>query len=173
MGYPLVRRLIRDGFNLVLADWIADADVIVGTATAGIPHAAWLAELVDKPMAYVRSKPKGHGKRNLIEGPVADGATAVVIEDLISTGGSSIAAVEALRESGATVLGVGAIFSYRLPQADRAFRAANVEYRSLTDIHSLLEVARVGGLLGEEEIDSVRRWQADPDEWSKRVSASN
>ncbi len=165
IGYPLIRKAIREAFEVLLVDWLMAADVIVGTATAGIPHAAWLAESRLLPMAYVRSSAKGHGKRNQIEGPLPKGSRVVVIEDLISTGGSSIAAVEAVRGAGAIVLGVGSIFTYELPVASSGFETANVQSRSLTDISALLAVARETGSLTDAQVASVRSWQQNPGEW--------
>lgn len=166
MAYPRVRRAIRDEFATVLNNEGWMPDVIVGTATAGIPHAAWLADLLDKPMAYVRSSAKAHGRQNQIEGRVASGQTAVVIEDLISTGGSAINAVEAVREAGATVLGVLAIFTYELDAAAKRFAAADVPRRTLTQYSTLLDVAEASGELSADALQTLRDWRRDPERWS-------
>ena len=165
MGYPIVRREIRSGFEKLLQDWLADCDVVVGTATAGIPHAAWLAESQELPMAYVRSSAKAHGKRNLIEGPLAQGSRVVIIEDLISTGGSCIAAATAVREVGANVLGVGSIFTYELSDAVERFQDAGSKYRSLTGNNALLAAALDSGKVTVDEVESVRSWKRDPRQW--------
>ena len=168
LGYPAVRRRIRDAFVSVLRSEGLQPDVLAGTATAGIPHAAWLAEALDLPMVYVRSKPKEHGRGSQIEGPLEAGQTVIVIEDLISTGGSSITVVEALRRAGARVLAVCGIFSYGLDEATRAFAVADVALHTLTDFHHLLQVAKERGSIDEAEATSVAEWRADPRKWSQR-----
>lgn len=169
MAYPRVRRAIRDGFAAVIEREALAAEVIVGTATAGIPHAAWLAERLDRPMAYVRSAKKGHGRQNQIEGIVEPGQPVVVIEDLISTGGSALNAVEALREAGATVEAVLAIFSYQLDAAAARFEAAAVPFFTLTQYRTLLHVAQERGELTSEALTALQDWRRDPEAWAARV----
>jgi orotate phosphoribosyltransferase len=166
MAHPPVRRALRDGFAAVLHSADLLPATIAGTATAGIPHAAWLAEATDQPMAYVRSSAKGHGTGARIEGRVAAGDDVVVLEDLISTGGSALDAVAALREVGATVRAVLAIFSYQLDTADGAFRAADVPRHVLTDFETLIEVAHDREHLSEADLAVLREWRADPEAWS-------
>lgn len=168
LGYPPVRRRIRDAFISVLRSEGLQPDVLAGTATAGIPHAAWLAEALDLPMVYVRSKPKEHGRGSQIEGPLGARQMVVVIEDLISTGGSSITVVKALRGAGAHVLAVCGIFSYGLEEATRAFAAADVPLYTLTDFHHLLQVAAERGSIDDTKAASVAEWRADPRAWSQR-----
>ncbi len=144
--------------------WVPD--LIAGTATAGIPHAAWVAEALSLPMVYVRSAEKKHGKRNLIEGRVAAGAKVVVIEDLISTGGSCIQAADGLVEAGAEVLGVAAVFQYGLEKATRRFTDAGYAYTSLTNLAALLEVAVESGRLAADQKQTLFDWQVDPQKWS-------
>lgn len=168
LGYPAVRRRIRDAFvNLIQSEGLRP-DVLAGTATAGIPHVSWLAEALDMPMVYVRSKPKEHGRGSQIEGPLAAGQDVVVIEDLISTGGSSIAVVEALRSAGARVQAVCGIFSYGLEESTRAFAAAAVPLYTLTDFQQLLQVATERGAIGDADAASVAEWRSDPRAWSQR-----
>lgn len=167
ISHPRVRRAIRDGFAAILREHGLDEVTIAGTATAGIPHAAWLAEAVDCPMVYVRSSAKGHGQGARIEGVLADGTEVVVVEDLISTGGSALDAVEALREAGASVRGVLAIFSYELDAADEAFRAADVPRHVLSSFPALVEVARDRGDLSADEFALLNEWRADPEAWSE------
>jgi orotate phosphoribosyltransferase len=131
-------------------------------ATAGIPHAAILANNMKLPMGYVRSSSKGHGRSNQIEGLLVKGANVVVVEDLISTGGSSIKVVETLRESGFNVLGVVAIFSYQLEAADKAFQSINLPYYSLSDYTSLLEVAVRENKIKESDLSKLRQWKKNP-----------
>ena len=166
MGYPRVRRAVAEGFAALLHRHALHPDVIVGTATAGIAHAAWLAHRLDLPMAYVRSKPKAHGQGNQIEGRVAPEQRVVVIEDLVSTGGSSLAVVAALREAGAAVEALLAIFTYGLPGTRERFAEAGVPFYTLTSFEALLTVAGADGRLPEEAVESLRRWQQDPQGWS-------
>jgi orotate phosphoribosyltransferase len=170
MGYPDVRRGITDGFAERLKRLGWKVDVVVGTATAGIPQAAWLSDRLGCPLAYVRSSAKVHGKGRKIEGVVQEGAGVVVIEDLVSTGGSSLAAAEALREAGAQVHGVLAIFSYGMPEAEGRFENAGIPLVALTGLEALLEVALETGRLNESEIAAVREWQVDPEAWSNERS---
>lgn len=167
MAYPRLRRAIRDGFAALLDEHEMAPDVIVGTATAGIPHAAWLAEHRDAPMAYVRSAAKGHGRRNQIEGRLPEGASVVIIEDLVSTGGSALNAVEAVRAAGATVEAVLAIFTYELDAAARRFAAADVPLYTLTQYGTLLDVAQSRGALSAADAETLRTWRRDPEAWSQ------
>ena len=166
LAYPPVRRLIAGGFADLVAAHELEPEVVAGTATAGIPHAAWLAERLDLPMAYVRSKPKGHGRGNRIEGRVEAGQHLVLVEDLISTGGSSLQAVSALREADARVEAVLAIFSYGLPQAAMRFKEARLPLHVLTTFDTLLDVARAQGRLAHGAIEHLHAWQHDPHAWS-------
>ncbi|MCY1569617.1 orotate phosphoribosyltransferase [Staphylococcus pettenkoferi] len=159
LGYPKVRRQIRDGLAELIREHFGDVEIVSGTATAGIPHAAYLSETLDLPMNYVRSKSKSHGKQNQIEGAHSQGKKVVVVEDLISTGGSSITAVDALKESGAEVLGVVAIFTYGLKNATETFEAANVPFYTLSDYNELIEVAEERGVITKEDIDALVEWR--------------
>lgn len=167
LAFPSVRGTIADGF----ADFVRAAEwapiTIAGTATAGIPHAAWLAERLDAPMAYVRSSAKKHGQGRQIEGArLGPDDEVVVVEDLISTGGSALEAVEAVRETGATVQAVLAIFSYGLDAAAAAFRAADVPRHVLTTFPVLLDVARRHDDLSADAQALLEDWRADPEDWS-------
>ncbi|MEH7882834.1 orotate phosphoribosyltransferase [Bacillus sp. JJ1609] len=170
LTYPDVRRKVAEGLkNLIVANF-PGAEVIAGTATAGIPHAAWVSELMDLPMSYVRSKAKGHGKGNQIEGRVTAGQKVVVIEDLISTGGSVIEAVEALREAGCEVLGVVSIFTYELEKGEQQLESAGITAYSLTDFTTLSNLAEEKGLISKENLESLAEWRKNPAEWG---AASN
>ncbi len=162
MAYPQVREAIAEGFAALIREKYPEAEVLVGTATAGIPHAAWTAQKLDLPMAYVRSNAKVHGKGNQIEGKVQQGQKVVVIEDLLSTGGSSLKAVKALQEAGADVLGVVAIFSYGFDQLDQLFSSEGVVYHTLTSYQILLPLAKEIGLLEEKEISLLEQWSKNP-----------
>lgn len=172
LGHPHVRRRIRDAFIEAMERNALKPDVLAGTATAGIPHAAWLAEALELPMVYVRSKPKAHGKGTQIEGPLQADQRVVVIEDLVSTGGSSISAVEALRAADAKVLAVLCIFSYGLEEAGEAFAGVGVPLHTLTDFHQLLQVARRDRVLSEAGAASVEAWREDPWAWTHQRSQS-
>jgi orotate phosphoribosyltransferase len=168
LAHPSVRRSIADGFSDLLRsrDW--RPLTVAGTATAGIPHAAWLAERLDAPMSYVRSEAKEHGQGRRIEGarPGPDD-DVVVVEDLVSTGGSALDAVSAVRENGATVRAVLAIFSYGLDAAAAAFRDAAVACHVLTTFPVLLEVAHRQHGLTDEARSLLKDWRADPEAWSR------
>ncbi|WP_150266206.1 orotate phosphoribosyltransferase [Paenibacillus tepidiphilus] len=162
LSYPEIRNYIAAGFaELVKADY-PDAEVIAGTATAGIPHAAWVADKLDLPMAYIRDKAKGHGKQNQIEGLIAPGQKVIVIEDLISTGGSSIKAAQAVQEAGGEVLAVLAIFSYELDRAVNAFTEAGVPLQSLSNYSTLIGVALDQGKIAESDVSLLQAWRKDP-----------
>jgi orotate phosphoribosyltransferase len=168
LSYPEVRREIAEGLQSIILKQYPDAEVIAGTATAGIPHAAWVSELLNLPMCYVRSKAKGHGKGNQIEGKVDKGQKVVVVEDLISTGGSVITAVQALREAGCEVLGVVSIFTYGLDKGREAFAQEEIKSESLTDFANLVEVAIEKGYISKDDQESLLSWSKSPSEWSKR-----
>ena len=168
LSFPSVRKDIALGLKKLILENFPDAEVIAGTATAGIPHAAWVSDLLDLPMCYVRSKPKGHGKGNQIEGKVEEGQKVVVVEDLISTGGSVITAVQALREAGCEVLGVVSIFTYGLEKGKEAFLLAGIKSESITDFPTLIEVAVEKGYVNGTDQASLLDWRKDPSSWSKR-----
>ncbi len=167
ISYPDVRNRIREGFIDALERSGIDPDLIVGTATAGIPHAAWLADSLELPMAYVRARPKEHGKASQVEGLVVSGAHAVVIEDLISTGRSSGITVEALRYEGVIVDAVMAIFSYEMDESIEAFRQLGVSLITLTNLDELFAAARERGWVSDEMVGSLQEWLRDPVGWSR------
>ncbi|MCT2538029.1 orotate phosphoribosyltransferase [Aquibacillus koreensis] len=165
MSFPDVRDKIADGFIELINNLDEKPDVIAGCATAGIPHAAWVAQKLDLPMVYVRSKPKAHGKGNQIEGTLLEGQKVVVIEDLISTGGSSINSALALREAGAEVLGVLAIFSYGILQAKANFENHQLPMETISNFDTLLkELVEVNQITNAEEADLL--------EWRNGLFAS-
>ncbi|WP_400247105.1 orotate phosphoribosyltransferase [Niallia sp. JL1B1071] len=165
LSYPQVRKNIATGLAGLIKEKFPETEVVAGTATAGIPHAAWVSDILDLPMAYVRSKAKAHGKGNQIEGKVDKGQKVVVVEDLISTGGSVITAVNSLREAGCDVLGVVAIFTYELPKGKELLGDAEITAYSLTDYTSLLEVARKKGYIEEADLASLNAWKENPEKW--------
>ena len=159
MSYPSIRREIAAGMVEVIKEKYPAVEVIAGTATAGIPHAAWVSELLDLPMIYVRDSAKKHGKTNQIEGRVLEGQKVVIIEDLISTGLSSLKVAKALREAGAEVLGVVAIFSYELKKAQDAFEDAGVEYITLTNYPVLVEEAVAIEYIHQDDVEKLLEWR--------------
>ncbi|WP_172194166.1 orotate phosphoribosyltransferase [Saccharibacillus qingshengii] len=162
MAYPEVRERIADAFAELIRTEYPDVEVIAGTATAGIPHAAWVAQKLNLPMAYIRDKAKGHGKQNQIEGLIKAGQKVVVIEDLISTGGSSLKAALAVREAGAEPLAVLAIFSYQLDRAVSAFAEAKVPLATLSNYTALMQTALELGTIQESQVELLKSWREDP-----------
>ena len=159
MSYPSIRREIAAGMVEVIKEKYPAVEVVAGTATAGIPHAAWVSELLDLPMIYVRDSAKKHGKTNQIEGRVLEGQKVVIIEDLISTGLSSLKVAKTLREAGAEVLGVVAIFSYELKKAQDAFEDAGVEYITLTNYLVLVEEAVAIEYIHQDDVEKLLEWR--------------
>lgn len=166
MSYPAIRRDIAKGLANKIKQHYPDVEVIAGTATAGIPHAAWVAELLDLPMVYIRSKAKDHGKGNQIEGRIQDHQKMVLIEDLISTGGSVLEAAQAASNEGAQVLGVAAIFTYELPIGIKKFKDNQIELTTLTNYTTLIETALDKQFITAKERDSLEEWKKDPTQWS-------
>ncbi|GIP20448.1 orotate phosphoribosyltransferase [Paenibacillus sp. J22TS3] len=162
MSYPEVRDLIAESFATLIREQYPDTDVIAGTATAGIPHAAFVSQKLGLPMAYVRDKAKGHGKENQIEGLIAEGQKVIVIEDLISTGGSSIKAAQAVKEAGAEPLAVLAIFSYQLDKAVQGFDEAGIHVESLSNYSALIRVAAAKGTIQEQDLQLLQSWRENP-----------
>ena len=156
-----VRKQIAQGLAQNIKEFFPETEVVAGTATAGIPHAAWVSDVLESPMVYVRSKAKEHGRGNQIEGKIAPGQKVVVVEDIISTGGSSITAVEALRAAGCEVVGVVCVYTYNLPRAEQAFAEAGVKYVSLTNFDYLVEAAIETGAIKEQDIPFLKEWHAD------------
>jgi orotate phosphoribosyltransferase len=166
MSYPSHRRDVARSFASLLEREGWRPEVIAGTATAGIPHAAWLADLLGLPMVYVRGSAKGHGKENRVEGRLRQGESAVLVEDLVSTGGSSVDAARGLAEAGAQVIGVAAIFTYGLEKASRTFAEAGFLLATLTSFEMLVEEAVTGGHLSATDQKLISEWRLDPAAWS-------
>lgn len=165
LGYPQIRKEIANGLCRLITEHFPDVEIIAGTATAGIPHAAWVSELLHLPMCYVRSSSKGHGMKNQIEGPITNGKKVVVIEDLISTGKSSVLAANVLKEAGCQVLGIVSIFTYELDEAAYLCQAAKVPYYSLSNFSTLIATAVDKGYLTKEEMSLVLEWRENPKQW--------
>ncbi|MBN2259398.1 MAG: orotate phosphoribosyltransferase [Clostridiales bacterium] len=167
MAYPEFRKYVAEEFTKKIKNLGIEIDVIVGTATAGIAHAAWVAERMDKPLAYVRSSSKAHGKKNQIEGIVREGQTAVVIEDLLSTGGSALSAVKALKEAGANVVKVFSIFNYNFDELVLSFASELMSYESLTDYKTLLPIAKESGYITDKDYEVLKLWSENPKMFTK------
>ncbi len=165
LSFPVVRDAVRDGFVLKLAQTFGEVDVIAGVATGAIAHGVLVAQALNKPFVYVRSDPKKHGLENLVEGHLEKGQTVVVIEDLVSTGGSSLKAVEALREAGANVKGLLAIFSYGFEKANEAFAQAHCEWHTLSHYSAMIDIAVETGYVQPSELELLKRWRQNPENW--------
>ncbi len=169
LSYTKVRTYIKTAFSDIISEEFKECDVIAGVATAGIPHGALVADVLNKPFIYVRDKAKAHGMENLIEGKLDAGQKVVVIEDLISTGGSSLKSVDAIRAAGGEVLGLGAIFTYGFPKSVTAFGEANCKFFTLSDYATLLEVAIKQDYIKKEEKETLLNWYQNPAEWAAAV----
>ncbi|MBK7870251.1 MAG: orotate phosphoribosyltransferase [Saprospiraceae bacterium] len=166
-SYPEVRKVVVNGF-IEKAKAFEPFDMVAGIATGGIPYGALLADRLDLPFVYVRSKAKEHGRQNLVEGELSSNARVLVIEDLISTGGSSLAAVEAIRAEGGQVIGVLAVFTYGFEQANKAFQAAGCPLDTLTNYPVLLEEALKTNYIQANELATLQEWRQDPKAWSEK-----
>ncbi len=166
LGNANTRQLIVDGFCKILETFDVLPDVIAGTATAGIPHATSLADRLKLPLVYVRSKAKDHGKQSQIEGPLISGQNVVVVEDLISTGGSAIKAINALRGQGVEVLGCLSIFSYGFKESEQAFKDEQCTLHCLLTFANLLEFIEKEGVMSETDQGLLKSWFAGPFHWS-------
>jgi orotate phosphoribosyltransferase len=166
MSYPIVRKEIAANMAELIKENYPEVEVIAGTATAGIPHAAWVADMLDLPMIYIRGKAKEHGKGNQIEGRLLPGQKVVVIEDLISTGGSVLEAATAITQSDAIVLGIAAIFTYELPKGIENFAKHEMPLKTLTDYTTLTQVALENGTISKEEMTLLKKWKQDPIHWN-------
>ena len=165
LSYPDIRSFIKEELCRLIMENFTDVDAIAGVATGAIAQGALVADTLGLPYVYVRSTPKNHGLENLIEGNLLPGQKVVVIEDLISTGGSSLKAVEAIRNAGCEVVGMAAIFTYGFPVAEEAFKNANVTLCTLSNYNSMLEAALVSGYIKDGDIETLKEWRKDPANW--------
>lgn len=166
LSYPVVRNDVENSFAQMIKEKYPECEVLMGTSTAGIAHAAITAHILGMPMGYVRSGAKDHGRKNQIEGAIEKGQKCVVVEDLISTGGSCIEVVNILREAGADVLGVVSIFTYGMKKGIERFKDAGVEYYSLTDFDTIVEVAAQQGYIKETDIEKLIAFRNNPSDES-------
>ncbi len=167
LSFPEIRTLVRDEFVKTVKAKYPQAEVIAGVATGAIAQGALVAQELGLPFIYVRSSPKDHGLGNLIEGDLKAGQKVVVIEDLISTGGSSLKAAEAVRAAGAEVLGMVAIFTYGFPVSENAFKEHKVELTTLSNYNAMIETAVATGYVKEEQVETLKEWRKSPDTWGK------
>ncbi|WP_107038242.1 orotate phosphoribosyltransferase [Brumimicrobium mesophilum] len=167
LSYPKIRTFIRQGFSKAVLEEFGKPDIIAGVATGGIAMGALVAQELGVPFVYVRSSAKGHGLENMIEGEYSSGSNVVVIEDLISTGGSSLKAVEALRAAGLNVKGVLAIFNYGFETATKAFEEANCQLNVLSNYEVMIKIALKQGTVTEKDMASLREWRISPSTWGK------
>jgi len=168
LSFPETRTFLCRQFVKLMIEKYPNAEVVAGVATGAIAHGVLVAEALQLPFIYIRSKPKGHGLENLIEGDIQPGSKVVVIEDLISTGGSSLSAVEAIRNYGADVLGMLAIFTYNFPLATRNFQEADVELTTLSNYNLLLKLAYDSGEISDEQLESLNDWRKNPETWGQK-----
>ncbi|MBR1788336.1 MAG: orotate phosphoribosyltransferase [Bacteroidaceae bacterium] len=167
LSYPGLRSFVKLETARIVMERFPEADAIAGVATGAIPQGALVADALGLPFAYVRSKPKDHGLENLIEGELRPGMKVVVVEDLISTGGSSLKAVEAIRRNGCEVIGMVAAYTYGFHEAEEAFKAAKVTLVTLTNYEAVVAEALRIGYISEDDIDLLHEWRKDPANWKK------
>ena len=167
LSYPDARREIAEAFAAIISDRYPDTEVIAGVATGAIAYGVLAAEILGKPFIYVRPAPKSHGMANQVEGEFSAGQKVAVVEDLVSTGGSSLAAAEALRTAGCEVLGMVAIFTYGFPVARENFAGAGIELTTLSDYDTLIELATEQGYVKDSDLETLRLWRKDPAGWIK------
>ena len=164
LSYPEVRNLVKEGLKKICSQ-MTSFDAVAGVATAGIAHGALLADLLNVPFAYVRAEAKSHGRKNRIEGDLSACHDILVVEDLISTGGSSLQVVDVLREEGKNVVGVVAIFDYGFEQARQNFLKHNVVYKTITNYDTLIQVANENDYIKEDDVRMLIEWRVDPQNW--------
>lgn len=168
LSYPEVRTFIKVELCRLISENFAEANAVAGVATGAIAQGALVADELNLPFVYVRSSPKDHGLENLIEGNLKPGCKVVVVEDLISTGGSSLKAVEAIRMAGCEVVGMVAIFTYGFPVAEKAFEKAGVKLLTLSNYNAMLEVALANDSIKPEDVEALKEWRKDPANWAPK-----
>jgi orotate phosphoribosyltransferase len=165
LSYPELRTFIKTELANIIREKYPDVQAIAGVATGAIAQGALIAQELGLPFVYVRSSPKDHGLENLIEGDLKPGQKVVVVEDLISTGGSSIKAVDAIRKDGSEVIGMVAIFTYGFPQAKELFERHHVELSTLCDYQTIIETAVKNKYIGQHEVETLQEWRRNPSKW--------
>jgi orotate phosphoribosyltransferase len=165
LSHPEVRTFIKNELAKKIQNEFVGVEAIVGVATAGIAPGALVADVLNLPFAYIRPKPKEHGRQNMIEGELTEGQKVVVVEDLVSTGGSSLKAVAALRDTNIEVLGMVSIFTYGFDLAKQNFEDASCKYISLSDYPTMIDIAHEEGYITASDIESLNKWREAPDKW--------
>ena len=165
LSYPNIRKEITKRLVSIIKEKYDDVGIIAGVATAGIPQGALVAENLNLPFAYVRSKPKSHGMKNMIEGRIEKGKRVLLIEDLISTGGSSIKSVEAVRETGSIVIGVLSIFNYGFKVSEENFKNINCDTSSIFNYNDLLSIALKNNYIEDQDLEKLKSWRDNPEKW--------
>jgi len=168
LSYPEIRAFIKKNLAEAVRTFFSDADVIAGVATAGIPQGALVADELGLPFNYVRASAKKHGLENLVEGKIMGGKKAVLVEDLVSTGGSSLAAAQALHDAGYIIRGIVSIFTYGFPTADEEFSKVNVSLVSLSHYPAMLDQALTMGRINEDQMKILKSWRVDPKNWKNK-----
>ena len=166
LSYPEVRSFIKIELSRVISENFKDVQAIAGVATGAIAQGVLVADILNLPYAYVRSTPKDHGLENLIEGNLKLGQKVVVVEDLVSTGSSSLKAVQAIRDAGCEVVGMVAIFTYDFPEASEAFKKAGVKLITLSNYNAMLNAALATNYIEQEDLETLKRWRKDPANWT-------
>ncbi len=169
ISYPEIRNAVADAFVDLIKEKNIEFDVIGGPATGAIPHSAWVADKLGVPMIYIRGKAKGHGKKNLVEGVLQKGQKVLILEDLISTGGSSLTAIEGVRDEGGVVTDCVAISTYEMESSKKGFTRANVNLYTLTNFSAIVNAAVETGALAEDQKEKVLEWNQDPEGWGKKM----
>ncbi|MDD2246464.1 MAG: orotate phosphoribosyltransferase [Proteiniphilum sp.] len=172
MSYPSIRNFVKIEFARIIMEKYPQADAIAGVATGAIAPGVLVADLLDLPFVYIRSTPKDHGLENLIEGDLKPKQKVIVIEDLVSTGGSSLKAVEAIRRDGSDVLGMLAVFTYGFPQAMQSMHEARVELTTLSNYEAILDEAMATDYIDESELNTLQDWRRDPENWGQSFKKS-
>lgn len=165
LSYPIIRKEITKRLVDIIKVNFSDVEIIAGVATAGIPQGALVAEKLNLPFAYIRSKPKSHGMKNMIEGKIDKGKNVLLIEDLISTGGSSIKAVEAVRDSGSNVTSVLSIFNYGFKVSEKNFKKIKCNTKSIFSYNDLLSIAHENDYISDHDLEKLRDWRDNPENW--------
>lgn len=173
LSYPDVRSFIKVELSRIILENFPEVEAVAGVATGAIAQGALVSDTLGLPYVYVRSTPKDHGLENLIEGDLRPGTKVVVVEDLVSTGGSSLKAVQAIRNAGCEVVGMVAIFSYEFPVATKAFKDANVQLITLSNYTALISAALETGFIRESDVDTLKEWRKDPSVWSPATEKAN
>ena len=167
LSHPYIRDFVKSELANMILENYPDAEAVAGVATAGIAHGALASDLLKLPFAYVRSEPKKHGMGNQIEGELQKGAKVIVVEDLVSTGKSSLQVVEVLESYGVNVIGMIALFTYGFPQAEQAFSNANLELKTISNYSALVELAKEKNLFDDEQLASLSAWRENPSQWGQ------